>query len=242
MLTACTFLEGTRPGGCRQQPRSPRDAHALADPTHSAELWEFDPLSSVWTEILVNSDVPSAREGHSASVTGSKMVVFGGRGVNSTNGHGGTVLLGEQWEIDLDASRTVVVQSNSSTVRQTSWVSLALCFQSTAENGMLSCKFCGPIYDEALWDDLDEDLLYCCRGTMARQKRHLRLTSCMPHPTSDFSENKCKLTPTPWSMCLSNSTVKHTSDSGTAPRLYSSDASGSSVPGVKIPSLCNRNT
>ena len=27
-------------------------------------------------------------------------------------------MLGEQWEIDLDASRTVVVQSNSSTVRQ----------------------------------------------------------------------------------------------------------------------------
>ncbi|CAM9103761.1 unnamed protein product [Laminaria digitata] len=76
-------------------------------------LWEFDPLSSVWTEIVVNSpDVPSAREGHTATVAGSKMVVFGGRGVNST---AGPVLLGEQWEIDLDVSRTVVVQTNAST-------------------------------------------------------------------------------------------------------------------------------
>ncbi|CAN0423250.1 unnamed protein product, partial [Scytosiphon promiscuus] len=90
-------------------------AHALvlAQPMHSAELWQFDPLSSVWTEILVDSDVPSARERHTASVVGSKMVVFGGRGTNSTAGQG-TVLLDEQWEIDLDPSRTVVVQTNSS--------------------------------------------------------------------------------------------------------------------------------
>lgn len=64
---------------------------------------------------MVNSpDVPSAREGHTATVAGSKMVVFGGRGVNLT---AGPVLLGEQWEIDLDVSRTVVVQTNASTVR-----------------------------------------------------------------------------------------------------------------------------
>lgn len=63
--------------------------------------------------------MPSARERHTASVVGSKMVIFGGRGTNSTAGQG-TVLLGEQWEIDLDPSRTVVVQTNSSTVRTAS--------------------------------------------------------------------------------------------------------------------------
>lgn len=116
MFTSCEFLDDTKIAGGRQQQRSLRDVHALAQPTHSAELWEFDPLSRVWTEIVVNSDVPSAREGHTASVAGSKMVIFGGRGMNSTAGRGST-LLSEQWEIDLDASRTVVVQTNTSTVR-----------------------------------------------------------------------------------------------------------------------------
>ena len=49
------------------------------------------------------------------------MVVFGGRGVNSTANstteNRGSVVLGDQWEIDLDPSRTVIVQTNASTVR-----------------------------------------------------------------------------------------------------------------------------
>lgn len=81
----------------------------------------MDPSSSVWTEIVVSSEAPSAREGHTASVIGSKMVVFGGRGVNSTANstteNRGSVVLGDQWEIDLDPSRTVIVQTNASTVR-----------------------------------------------------------------------------------------------------------------------------
>lgn len=83
--------------------------------TLSSELWEFDPLSSIWTEIVVNGTTPAPRDGHTANVVGSKMIVFGGRGNSSTTGHG-TALLGDEWIIDLDPSQTVSVKTNSSTV------------------------------------------------------------------------------------------------------------------------------
>lgn len=83
--------------------------------TLSSELWEFNPLSSIWTEIVVNGTTPAPRDGHTANVVGSKMIVFGGRGNSSTAGHG-TALLGDEWIIDLDPSQPVSVKTNSSTV------------------------------------------------------------------------------------------------------------------------------
>lgn len=76
----------------------------------------------MWTEVLVNGEAPAARDGHSASVAGSKMIVFGGRGGNGTEsdpqaGQGtGTSLLNDEWEIDLDPSQHVTVATNASTV------------------------------------------------------------------------------------------------------------------------------
>lgn len=75
----------------------------------------------MWTEVLVNGAAPDARDGHTASVAGSKMIIFGGRG-NSVDsdpqvGEGmGTSLLGDEWEIDLDPSQHVTVATDSSTV------------------------------------------------------------------------------------------------------------------------------
>lgn len=95
-----------------------------ADPHDgSAELWEFNPSTSVWTEVLVtiDGDSPSARDGHTASVAGSKMIVFGGRGNQSDSdaqaGRGSnTALLGDEWEIDLDPSQLITTSTNFSTV------------------------------------------------------------------------------------------------------------------------------
>lgn len=90
--------------------------------SRSAELWEYNPSLNMWTEILVNGAVaPAARDGHTASVAGSKMIIFGGRGNASdsdTQGglHTRTALLGDEWEIDLDLSQHVTAATNSSTV------------------------------------------------------------------------------------------------------------------------------
>ncbi|CAM9943647.1 unnamed protein product, partial [Hapterophycus canaliculatus] len=85
---------------------------------NSAELWEFDPPLKQWTEVLVSGSgdgAPAARSGHTASVSGSKMIVFGGRGNVSDSGFlqdgqgSRTALLGDQWEIDLDPKQHVTV-------------------------------------------------------------------------------------------------------------------------------------
>ncbi|CAM9312927.1 unnamed protein product [Scytosiphon promiscuus] len=89
----------------------------------SAELWELDPPLRQWTEVLVGvsgDGAPAARSGHTASVSGSKMIVFGGRGNASDSDvqdwrGSRTALLGDEWEIDLDPSRKVTVATNSST-------------------------------------------------------------------------------------------------------------------------------
>lgn len=79
----------------------------------SAELWEYNPALSIWTEVLVSgASAPAARDGHTASVVGSKMIIFGGRG----NDSGSAVLLGDEWEIDLDLKQDVTASTNSSTV------------------------------------------------------------------------------------------------------------------------------
>lgn len=77
----------------------------------------------MWTEVLVNvdGDTPAARDGHTASVAGSKMVVFGGRGNESDfdaqAGRGSnTALLEDEWEIDLDLSQLITISTNVSTV------------------------------------------------------------------------------------------------------------------------------
>lgn len=75
----------------------------------------------MWTEILVSGAAPAARDGHTASAAGSKMIIFGGRGNGPESdpqiGEGaGTALLGDEWEIDLDPSQHVTVATNSSTV------------------------------------------------------------------------------------------------------------------------------
>lgn len=75
----------------------------------------------MWTEVLVNGAVPAARDGHTASVAGSKMIIFGGRGNGSESdpqvGEGtGTSLLGDEWEIDLDPSQHFTVATDSPTV------------------------------------------------------------------------------------------------------------------------------
>ncbi len=64
---------------------------------------------------------PAARDGHTASVTGTKMIIFGGRGngsdSSSQDGQGlHTAFFDDEWEIDLDPSRHVTVATNSSTV------------------------------------------------------------------------------------------------------------------------------
>lgn len=73
---------------------------------------------------------PPPRDEHSASVVGSTMIIFGGRGSDrnttgaSTGGQDDLTLLGDEWEIDLDPCRNVVAEANSSTVRLGSAVSL----------------------------------------------------------------------------------------------------------------------
>lgn len=76
---------------------------------------------SMWTEVLVNGTAPAARDGHTSSVAGSKMIIFGGRGNGSESdpqvgGGAGTSLLGDEWEIDLDPSQHVTVATDTSTV------------------------------------------------------------------------------------------------------------------------------
>lgn len=105
-------LHGIKSHGEKDTPAS----HPSLPPRTSAELWEFDPSIKVWTEIVVNGTIPTARDGHTASVAGSKMIVFGGRGNTSATGQ--TTLLGDEWEIDLDPSLTVAVTTNSSTVSE----------------------------------------------------------------------------------------------------------------------------
>lgn len=89
----------------------------------SAELWEFDPFTSTWTELLVGGSSLPPRDEHSASVLGSRMIIFGGRGSAtnatgaSTGGQDDLTLLGDAWEIDLDPSRNVAAEANGSKVR-----------------------------------------------------------------------------------------------------------------------------
>ncbi|CAM9161625.1 unnamed protein product [Ectocarpus fasciculatus] len=104
---------GDTPGGANTE-------DCMGGDSFSAELWEFNPSTSVWTEVLVNIDgeAPAARDGHTASVAGSKMIVFGGRGNESdsyTQEGSNTALLGDEWEIDLDPSQLITVSTNSST-------------------------------------------------------------------------------------------------------------------------------
>lgn len=78
----------------------------------------------MWTEIVVSAGgaAPAARDGHTASVTGTKMIIFGGRGNGSDSGSQDgqglrtTAFFDDEWEIDLDPSRHVTVATNSSTV------------------------------------------------------------------------------------------------------------------------------
>lgn len=64
---------------------------------------------------------PAARDGHTSSVAGSKMIIFGGRGNGSESdpqaGEGTeTFLLGDEWEIDLDPSQHITVATDAPTV------------------------------------------------------------------------------------------------------------------------------
>eukprot|EP00752_Nemacystus_decipiens_P004487 g4097.t2 len=104
---------GDTPGGAAVE-------DCVGGDSFSAELWEFNPAVRTWTEILVNGEAPAARDGHTANVAGSKMIIFGGRGNGIESdpqvGEGtGTVFLGDEWEIDLDPSRHVTVATDSST-------------------------------------------------------------------------------------------------------------------------------
>ena len=101
-------------------PPPQKQTHLIAE-CRSAELWEFNPAVSTWTEVLVDGVAPAARDGHTASVAGSKMVIFGGRGNGSESdpqvGDGTeTSLLGDEWEIDLDPTQQITVTTDSPTV------------------------------------------------------------------------------------------------------------------------------
>lgn len=82
----------------------------------SSELWEYDPTTHVWTELLPQGPVPDPRDSHTASVVGSTMVIFGGRR-NITAGEQWMEFIGDEWEIDLDPTENVVVTSDAQTVR-----------------------------------------------------------------------------------------------------------------------------
>lgn len=72
-------------------------------------------MTRTWTEVIVEGNGPTPRDGHTASALDSKLVLFGGRGNVST----GTALLGDEWEIDLDPTYSVSATSNASTVSST---------------------------------------------------------------------------------------------------------------------------
>lgn len=82
----------------------------------SAELWEFNPVTRVWTEVIVDGTLPSARDGHTASVSGSKMLIFGGRGSETPSTSASVDLFGDEWEIDLDPSSGKIVQTSAPAV------------------------------------------------------------------------------------------------------------------------------
>lgn len=92
----------------------------------------------MWTEILVSgASAPAARDGHTASIAGSKMIIFGGRGnASDSDSQAGlgtrTALLGDEWEIDLDLSQHVTVATNSSTVT----IALVLWFPNILERSL----------------------------------------------------------------------------------------------------------
>eukprot|EP00903_Cladosiphon_okamuranus_P009839 g9351.t2 len=104
---------GDTPGGAAVE-------NCVGGGSFSAELWEFNPPVKMWTKVLVSGAAPAARDGHTASVAGSKMIIFGGRGNGTESdaqvGDGsGTSLLGDEWEIDLDPSQHVTVATDSPT-------------------------------------------------------------------------------------------------------------------------------
>ena len=108
----------------------------------SAALWEFNPTLSVWTEVVVGASeaAPAARDGHTASVAGTKMIIFGGRGngpdSDSQGGQGlRTALLDDEWEIDLDPYRHVTVATDSATVSASMYLSLPLAGGSVNSKG-----------------------------------------------------------------------------------------------------------
>ncbi|CAM9246405.1 unnamed protein product [Ectocarpus sp. 6 AP-2014] len=132
----------------------------------SAELWEFNPSTSVWTEVLVNvdGDAPPARDGHTASVVGSKMVVFGGRGNGSDSdaqaGRGSnTALLEDEWAIDLDLSQLITISTNFSTnIREGSQIFIPLVVEQTeAQRAEADVDMC--VTDLSVAVEIDHDCI-----------------------------------------------------------------------------------
>ncbi|CBN74811.1 conserved unknown protein [Ectocarpus siliculosus] len=132
----------------------------------SAELWEFNPSTSVWTEVLVNVDgnAPPARDGHTASVVGSKMVVFGGRGNGSDSdaqaGRGSnTALLEDEWAIDLDLSQLITISTNFSTnIREGGQIFIPLVVEQTeAQRAEADVDMC--VTDLSVAVEIDHDCI-----------------------------------------------------------------------------------
>jgi len=52
----------------------------------SAEVWKFSLKTSEWFAVGASGDIPTARDGHSASYIGDgRFMVFGGQGVPTVN-------------------------------------------------------------------------------------------------------------------------------------------------------------
>ena len=49
------------------------------------DIWRFDPLTRVWTMLKCSGFVPQPREGHSASLVGDVIYIFGGRDVDGND-------------------------------------------------------------------------------------------------------------------------------------------------------------
>lgn len=107
--SVCAYLPEKRPH------HLPRHHFPVFSVINSNELWEFDPMTKIWTEVIVGGQSPAGRDGHTASAFGSKIIVFGGRGNVSTSGQE-TSLLGDVWEIDLDPNLMASVATHAPTV------------------------------------------------------------------------------------------------------------------------------
>ena len=68
------------------------------------DIWKFDLISNSWKKILVNGEIPKARQGHTAIVVDDNQILFfGGKTANIFE-------INELWKFDLELNRFDLVQ------------------------------------------------------------------------------------------------------------------------------------